>query len=103
MQARVYFICIIFLFQLSFNYAHNSVKTETHYYSINGIKLYCEIMGRGSPLVILHGGPGLTIWVCKNPGDDIAMFCDHCSKPRLWLCRRDEIFITKLYLQQPFS
>jgi proline iminopeptidase len=33
------------------------VKEE--YKSINGTKLFCTTMGRGEPIVVLHGGPGL--------------------------------------------
>jgi proline iminopeptidase len=26
--------------------------------SVNGVRIYCKVMGRGPPLVALHGGPG---------------------------------------------
>jgi proline iminopeptidase len=26
---------------------------------INGVDLYCEVIGRGEPIVVIHGGPGL--------------------------------------------
>lgn len=28
--------------------------------SINGTALYCKVIGKGEPLVVLHGGPGLS-------------------------------------------
>lgn len=28
--------------------------------SINGTELYCKVIGKGEPLVVLHGGPGLS-------------------------------------------
>src|SRR5580658_8117258 len=29
-----------------------------HYYSIHGIKIYCEIYGSGQPLLMIHGNGG---------------------------------------------
>lgn len=37
-------------------YGHN--KTAGQYYSIRGIKMYCEIYGAGEPLLIIHGNGG---------------------------------------------
>ena len=59
MRVRVYFTFIIVLFFTSINFTQKSKTISEHYYNVNGIKLYCETIGRGSPIMILHGGPGL--------------------------------------------
>lgn len=35
------------------------IPVETGYKEINGARLYYEVMGRGEPIVIVHGGPAL--------------------------------------------
>jgi pimeloyl-ACP methyl ester carboxylesterase len=40
----------------SINYGNNA--TAGKYYSIRGIKLYCEIYGTGKPLLLIHGNGG---------------------------------------------
>jgi proline iminopeptidase len=34
-------------------------ETQSGYLSVNGTRLFYESMGRGTPLLIVHGGPGL--------------------------------------------
>jgi len=42
--------------QTSFSYGNDSVAGK--YYSIRGIKMYCEIYGVGKPLLMIHGNGG---------------------------------------------
>lgn len=53
-----HFVAIIFS-STSFIYPHESLQISEYYYDANGIKLFVKIIGEGTPLVILHGGPGL--------------------------------------------
>lgn len=39
--------------------AQSTLITRKHYYNVNGIKLFCESIGDGSPVIVIHGGPGL--------------------------------------------
>lgn len=48
------FFLLFLLFICSFAYAEES------FVDVNGSKLYCYSVGKGEPLLILHGGPGLT-------------------------------------------
>lgn len=42
--------------QEKINYGNNAAAGK--YYSIRGIKLYCEIYGKGEPLLMIHGNGG---------------------------------------------
>jgi len=53
--------------------AGTSAQSTGHYAEINGIKLYYEIHGNGSPLVVLHGG-GSTIE--SNYGQMLPLLSD---------------------------
>src|SRR5678809_1218741 len=37
-------------------YGHN--KTAGKFYDIRGIKMYCEVYGKGQPVLIIHGNGG---------------------------------------------
>jgi pimeloyl-ACP methyl ester carboxylesterase len=57
------FLLITFLFNVSYvsycqtiEYGNN--KLAGKYYDLNGIKMYCEIYGKGEPLLLLHGNGG---------------------------------------------
>jgi pimeloyl-ACP methyl ester carboxylesterase len=40
--------------------AHRSVAARSSYASVNGLRIYYEVHGRGRPLILLHGGLGST-------------------------------------------
>ena len=40
----------------AFPYGHN--KTAGKYYEVRGFKMYCEVYGKGQPLLIIHGNSG---------------------------------------------
>ena len=42
--------------QQTINYGNNAAAGK--YYSIHGIKMYCEIYGEGNPLLMIHGNGG---------------------------------------------
>jgi len=44
------------LAQNNIHYGNNSAAGK--YYNINGIKIYCEIYGKGKPLLMIHGNGG---------------------------------------------
>jgi pimeloyl-ACP methyl ester carboxylesterase/uncharacterized protein YndB with AHSA1/START domain len=45
----------IFLFTVFQSYGQHSKPTATGYAPVNGIKVYYEVYGKGSPIVLLHG------------------------------------------------
>jgi proline iminopeptidase len=57
MHKKRSFHCLLFLALLASTWAcksnFDSLKT------INGAQLYCKTMGKGSPILFVHGGPGL--------------------------------------------
>src|SRR5258706_13277341 len=42
--------------QKKIRYGNNPAAGK--YYSIRGIKLYCEVYGKGNPLLLIHGNGG---------------------------------------------
>ena len=48
------------------SYGNN--KTAGKYYSIRGIKMYCEIYGKGKPLLMIHGNGGSVLDFKMNIG-----------------------------------
>jgi pimeloyl-ACP methyl ester carboxylesterase len=40
------------------NFPYGNNKTAGKYYNIRGFKMYCEIYGKGQPLLIIHGNGG---------------------------------------------
>ena len=54
---------LLFLVSLFSSIAHGQysrpVDVQEGYRTINGIQMYYKMMGSGTPLLILHGGPGL--------------------------------------------
>ena len=44
------------LSQTSGNYGNDSVSGK--YYTVRGIKMYCEVYGNGQPLLMIHGNGG---------------------------------------------
>jgi proline iminopeptidase len=59
MRKKLHYSFIIFLFILSICNAQKTKIIGEHYYNVNGIRIYSEIIGHGAPIIILHGGPGL--------------------------------------------
>jgi hypothetical protein len=61
-------ICFIIFFLISFAkpaYSQNKIdygntKTSGNYYNICGIKMYAEIYGNGTPLLLIHGNGGIS-------------------------------------------
>ncbi len=47
-----------FYFSQSQNVDFGNNKAVGKYYDVNGIKMYCEIYGKGKPLLLLHGNGG---------------------------------------------
>ena len=52
----VFFIFLSAVAQQKIDYGNNSVAGR--YYNIRGIKMYCEIYGKGKPLLLIHGNGG---------------------------------------------
>jgi pimeloyl-ACP methyl ester carboxylesterase len=59
--------CILFLSSLFLSFLSVSAqqkidygnnKVTGRYYDIRGIKMYCEIYGKGKPLLLIHGNGG---------------------------------------------
>ena len=52
-------LCIISLSCINSAKSEEKIKKEIKIIETNGIQTYCEILGEGEPLVIIHGGPGM--------------------------------------------
>jgi len=56
-EIRLLLLCIILL-GLGCNINSNQRKIQRNYATINGIKMYYEISGKGFPLLVIHGNGG---------------------------------------------
>lgn len=57
---RFQYVCLLlFVFIISSAVSGQQITFEG-LKSINGTALYCKVIGEGEPLVVLHGGPGLS-------------------------------------------
>lgn len=53
------FISLLLFLSSSHARQGNATQFEDGLKTVNGVELYYKVMGKGSPLVVLHGGPGL--------------------------------------------
>jgi proline iminopeptidase len=62
-RRRNFSIVVFFVALVGLGFSHNSgdqtVKTEEGLIRVNGTELYFKVVGKGTPIVIVHGGPGL--------------------------------------------
>ncbi|MFN7120051.1 MAG: alpha/beta fold hydrolase [Saprospiraceae bacterium] len=56
---RCYFLFLALIF-VSAQALHAQEITFEGLKSVNGTALYCKVIGKGEPLLVLHGGPGLS-------------------------------------------
>lgn len=59
---------------------HDTQSVNETYIEVNGASLFCKTMGRGSPLIVLHGGPGFShdhlLPLSKLARDNFLIFYD---------------------------
>ncbi len=65
MNSLIKIIALIFFCQFSFSKDAYATSVDTIYHKeelieINGTKIFIKVMGKGEPLLLIHGGPGLS-------------------------------------------
>lgn len=61
MKSGFFLLILLLLFFYSFSQqkiVYDNNKAVGKYYNIRGIKMYCEIYGKGKPLLMIHGNSG---------------------------------------------
>lgn len=71
----------------AWNTPTSQVNMTEHYIPVNGATLFCHSIGHGKPLVVIHGGPGLThdylfLELSQLAKDHLVIFYDQraCGK-----------------------
>ena len=59
MRLRVNYLFLLFILIPTISLAGKQYNKNERYFNVNGVNLYCMTIGHGSPIIVLHGGPGL--------------------------------------------
>lgn len=57
---RTTFILGFILCTISCSYGQSTLQDKTNYFDVDGARLFVRLVGSGDPLLIVHGGPGMS-------------------------------------------